>query len=242
MEDKIFLVKNLYGYEIVNSIPLNLPKNMITVYVTDSEETSELALSLGWDFAPVFKDYKHINDKFSRRKVIALINSYPHYFVPDNLKSIYKIFVCDSNIKSLWYNYNEFITTCPDDKPLYVTTGYYSGERDNILGEMYGHLNVKEWSYSHADIETNTKEYIRDLENLNIDWKSYSAVSAKYIGWNVKDPYYKILSNTLYKEYCKHLGGNIILTYMSILFSDNVYNYYTTDYNGFALTQHNFGG
>jgi len=241
MKDKIFLVKNLYGYEIVNPPPLNLPQDMITVYVTDDDNTSKLATSLGWDYAPVIQNYKHINDKFSRRKVVALINSYPHYFVPDNLKSIHKIFVCDSNIKSLWFNYKEFVKTSPDDKCLYLTSGYYSGERDNILGEMYGHLNVKEWSYGHFDIEANTKIYIHELENLNIDWRPHKVISAKYFGWNISSPYYKILSNILYKEYCKHLAGNIILTYMNMLYNDYVYNYEVKDCNGFELTKHNFG-
>jgi hypothetical protein len=35
---KVYLVKNLFEYEKVTPPPLNLPENMITVYVADSEE------------------------------------------------------------------------------------------------------------------------------------------------------------------------------------------------------------
>jgi hypothetical protein len=238
----IFLVKNFYNYECVIPPPKNLPTEMITVYVTDSQDNSTKAKDLGWNYSPIIEDYINIDDKFSRRKVVALVNSYPSAFLPAELKHINKIFVCDSNIEQLWSGYPNFVDSCKENKALYVTSGFYSGDRDNILSEMYGHLDVREWSYGHADIKKYSEIYIQDLENLNIDWRVKSVVSAKYIGWNTTHPFYKILSDTLYKEYCKHLAGNIILTYMSYIYSDYVNNFYTKDYLGYKLGAHRFGG
>jgi hypothetical protein len=78
------------------------------------------------------------------------------------------------------------------------------------------------------------------LTDAGVNTEQLSIVSAKYIGWNVKHPKYGELSDTLYSEYSVNLQGNIILTYISGLYKNFVYNYYENDYSGGVVNQHNF--
>jgi hypothetical protein len=64
-------------------------------------------------------------------------------------------------------------------------------------------------------------------------------VSAKYIGWNLRHEKYEMLSNLLFKEGSENLQGNIILTYMSGMYPDVIYNYNTKNYSGGILNEHN---
>jgi hypothetical protein len=243
-KNKIFLVKNFFGYEKVQSVPIDLPKDMISVYLTDNEETARTSKKLGWDYSVVDKNYTHITDYMERRILIGKINSYPKIFISDIMTnhSTNIVFVSDSNIVQLWNQYKNFVESCDDSKCLYVTSGYYASnsDRDNIESELYESLIQPRWSYNRDGMINCSNEYIKELESNGIDAKKVSVVSAKYIGWNTSHPKYKTISDKLYTEYIKNLQGNIILTYLSSIYSDSVNNYFCTDYTGGMCCGHNF--
>jgi hypothetical protein len=239
MTNDYFLVKNFFNYEKIIPPPKNLPKNLITVYVTDSDKNAETAKKLGWEITKVLNEYTNITDPFEKRKLVAFINSYPLKVVPE-LENPRYIFICDSNINDLWFNYRDFVEKCSDDYVLFVTSGYYTGNRDNIESECCVSCTVSRWFYNHEGIRKSTEKYKKILNDNNIDYNNLSVVSAKYIGWNVTHPDYKYLSDFLYKEYSENLQGNIILTYMSGIFNKKIYNFYTNDYTGASLNGHNY--
>ena len=233
----IFLVKNLFDYEEVIPPPSNLT-NMITVYITDSDHNVELAKSFGWNIVKKTDKFLNLTEKFERRIAIGYINSYPHKIVPEILDYDF-VFVCDSNIKSIWLEYENFINTCSYDKALFITSGNYLVD-DTITLELDRSLASLRWSYNHNNILECTNRYKSELIDNNIDPDSLSVVSAKYIGWNLKHEKYEFLSDILYNEICKNLQGNIILTYMSGLYKDYIYNYYTNNYQGGIINSHKF--
>ena len=232
----IFLVKNLFDYEEVIPPPSNLP-NMITVYITDSDHNVEFAKSFGWNIVKKTDKFLNLTEKFERRIAIGYINSYPHKIVPEILDYD---FVCDSNIKSIWLEYETFINSCSSDKALFITSGSYKSNEDTITLELDRSLTSLRWSYNHNNILECTNRYKSELTDNNIDPDSLSVVSAKYIGWNLKHEKYEFLSDILYNEICKNLQGNIILTYMSGLYKDYIYNYYTNNYQGGIINSHKF--
>ena len=234
-----FFVKNLYNYEKVIPPPSNLPKNLKTVYITDTEENKIKALNLGWDIVKKTNIFNGIENKFDRRKSVAFINSYPLRVVPEITDARF-IFICDSNIVNLWGLYENFVRSCSEDFTLFVTSGYYVGDRDTIMSECDHSCVANRWSYNHREIKNCTNRYIKDLNEKNVDVSKLSVVSAKYIGWNVNHPNYNNLSDFLYKEYSENLQGNIILTYMSGIFNEKIYNFYTNDYTGTRLNNHNY--
>lgn len=237
-DKNVFLVKNLYNYEKVIGPPSNLPNNFVKVYLTDSQANYELAIKLGWDIVKKTEDFLHITGLFERRKVISYINAFPHKLVPEVLDYNF-VFVCDSNIITLWDEYINFTDNCSSDHALFVTSGYYSGARDTIMSELKASF-VDRWSYNHNEIRESSNHYIQELKENNIDATDLSVVSAKYIGWNLKHKDYDFLSEMLYSEGCKHLQGNIILTYMYGLYPNIVYNYHTNNYKGGRLNSHNY--
>lgn len=234
----IFLVKNLFDYEEVIPPPSNLP-NMITVYITGSDHNVELAKSFGWNIVKKTDKFLNLTEKFERRIAIGYINSYPHKIVPEILDYDF-VFVCDSNIKSIWLEYETFINSCSSDKALFITSGSYKSNEDTITLELDRSLTSLRWSYNHNNILECTNRYKSELTDNNIDPDSLSVVSAKYIGWNLKHEKYEFLSDILYNEICKNLQGNIILTYMSGLYKDYIYNYYTNNYQGGIINSHKF--
>jgi hypothetical protein len=236
----IFLVKNLYDYEIVISPPKNLPNNMITYYVTDNENNANKAKMLGWDYVHVTTLFLDVIDKFDRRKSAAYINCFPHEFIDKNIQYDL-IFVCDSNIVSLWNNYSDFVSSCHSnfDKTLFLTNGYYDGDRNTITMEI-SHSNQSRWSYNYDSIVFNGNKYVKHLNDLNVNIPNLGVCSAKYIGWNPSHKNYKTITNKLYEEYTKHLQGNIILTYLSGLYKNDTFVYYSTNYNGGRLNNHKY--
>tara|TARA_B110000858_G_C17688789_1_gene420255 strand:- start:127 stop:855 length:729 start_codon:yes stop_codon:yes gene_type:complete len=235
----IFLVKNLFNYEIVVSPPNNLPDNFETVYVTDNDVNCDLAKNLGWGIVKKVEDYLHVTDKFQRRQVIGFINSFPHKVCPEVID--YKfVFVCDSNIIRLWDEYTVFTSNCTSDNALFITSGYYSNSRDTIMSERDESTRVSRWSYNRDEINSSTEKYISELKENNVDLSTLSVVSAKYIGWNLRHKDYDLLSNKLYSEYSINLQGNIILTYMSGLFPNGIYNFHTKKYEGGRLNSHRY--
>lgn len=234
-----FLVKNFFDYEKIIPPPKNLPKNLKTVYVTDNDNNTELLQNLGWEIVKIVNDYTHITDLFERRRLISYINSYPLKVVPELINPRY-IFICDSNIDSLWFKYQNFVDNCSDEFALFVTSGYHQNERDNIESECEISCQTNRWSYNHNEIRESTNRYKKILTDEGINPEQLSVVSAKYIGWNVKHPKYNELSDTLYNEGTINLQGNIILTYISGIYKNFVYNYYENDYSGGVVNQHNY--
>jgi hypothetical protein len=238
IDKNVFLVKNLFNYEKVISPPTNLPENFETVYLTDNDINCELAKNLGWGIVKKIEQFLNVQDKFERRKIIAFINSFPHRLVPEVLD--YKfVFVSDSNIVRIWDEYINFTESCTSKFALFVTSGYYSDERDTIMAECHQSANTERWDYNKNQIISSTNQYIEELNKKNIDVEKLSVVSAKYIGWNLNHVKYELLSNLLYKEGCENLQGNIILSYISGIFPDFVYNYNTKNYSGGILNSHN---
>lgn len=237
--NNIFLVKNFFSYEEIIKPPLNLPSGFTTVYVTDSESNCDIAKNLGWNITKNISKFLNITDSFERRKSIAYINCYPHELVPEIL-DYNLVFVSDSNIQSLWNNYVTFVNLSNEsDKALFVTSGYYNDDKDNISFEC-DRSGQKRWGYNHKEIKNNTQLYINDIKSKNIDVSKLSVISAKYIGWNLHHPDFKLLSDKLYEEYTKHLQGNIILTYMSGMYPDSIFNYHCNDYSGGKVNSHKF--
>ena len=236
----IFLVKNLYNYELAIEPPKNLPNNMITYYVTDNIEIANKVKSLGWDHVCITDKFLNITDKFEKRKSIAYINSFPHEFIKENIEYDL-IFVCDSNIFSLWKKYSDFVLNCHTnlDNALFLTNGYYKAHRNTIAVEIKA-SNQARWRYNYKEIEKNGNDYILHLKSLNIDPNNLGVCSAKYIGWNPKHKNYNILTKELYNEYSKHLQGNVILTYFSGIYKNDTFVYYTNEYDEQGLNSHNY--
>jgi len=239
MNDRnVFLVKNLFNYEKVIPPPTNLPENFQTVYLTDNDINCELAKNLGWGIVKKIEQFLNVEDKFERRKIIAFINSFPHKLVPEVLD--YKfVFVSDSNIVRLWDDYIVFTQNCSNEFALFVTSGYYSDDRDTIMAECNQSANTERWAYNKNEIIDSTNRYLTELKEKNIDVDNLSVVSAKYIGWNLHHEKYELLSNLLFKEGIENLQGNIILSYMSGIYSNDIYNYNTKNYSGGILNEHN---
>jgi len=238
IDRNVFLVKNLFNYEKVIPPPTNLPENFQTVYLTDNDINCELAKNLGWGIVKKIEQFLNVEDKFERRKIIAFINSFPHKLVPEVLD--YKfVFVSDSNIVRLWDEYIVFTQNCSNEFALFVTSGYYSDDRDTIMAESNQSANTERWAYNKNEIIDSTNRYLTELKEKNIDVDNLSVVSAKYIGWNLHHEKYELLSNLLFKEGSENLQGNIILSYMSGIYSNDIYNYNTKNYSGGILNEHN---
>ena len=65
----IFMVKNFFDYEKIIPPPINLSKNLKSLYVTDSIQNVNLAKSLGWNYTFLYDKDLNIIDKFERRKL-----------------------------------------------------------------------------------------------------------------------------------------------------------------------------
>jgi hypothetical protein len=234
----IFLVKNLYNYEQVIPPPLNLPDNFITVYVTDNDTNGNLAKNLGWDYVNITDKFNNVTDLFQKRISIAYINSFPHEFIDTNID--YRLIcVCDSNIISLWDTFYNFVEKCDDNHSLFITNGYYSGHRNTLISEL-NHSNQSRWSYNYQNIKKSYNDYQKELTEVGVDINSLGVCSAKYIIWNPSHKSYKKITEKLYEKYCFNLQGNIILTYMSGLYSDDIFVYHCNVYNNALLNNHNY--
>lgn len=233
----IYLTKHFWGYEQLNPPPKNLPDNMKKIYVTDNKEYEKTLLDLGWDMVSIITDYVNVTDLRQRRLIISEINCFPLRFIPE-LSHFKYIFICDSNVTTLWWNYVNFVNTCTDDKCLFVTTDWYDGERNNIVSEYLASAQPR-WDYSYENMRISKDEYIRIFNSLGVDVNSVGVCSAKYFGWNAHHPMYDEMSKHFYEEYVKHIQGNIILSYMGVVY-DNFVLKYKGDYDGGSVSHHNF--
>lgn len=242
MKPDIFLVKNLYNYEQVISPPTNLPKNMLTVYITDNDENINKAKYLGWNICTLTKKFLNETDSYKKRLAIGYINAFPHHFL-DKQTDYNFIFVSDSNIKKLYVEYQDFVTTCNENFCLFVTSGYYSGFRNNILAEAESSIRHNpRWDYFHDGLEKRTWFYSDYFYHNNIDISKVSVCSAKYIGWNTEHPFYNLVSNDFYNEHLIHLQGNIILSYIKEKYKKYVYECNQQIYTDGQTVSHNYLG
>lgn len=237
-KQNVLFTKNLFGYELIIPPPNNLPDDMFTIYLTDNNTNKDVALSMGWNEVIVTDEFSHITDNFNKRFSIGYINSHPHKFIKNILDYNY-IFMIDSNVQTLWSGYDNFINLCKEDYALYVTSGYYPTDVDNLHQESL-RSNQTRWSYNFSEIQNSTQRYIDDLISNNVDIDQLSICSAKYFGWNPHHKEYSFLTNLMYEEHKKHIQGNIILTYLLGKYPNYVYNFKNDQYVGGLLTSHNY--
>jgi hypothetical protein len=234
----ILFTKNLFGYEHIIPPPSNLPDNMHTLYLTDSESNKELALSMGWDEVIVTHEFSHITDNFGRRSSIGYINSHPHKFIK-NILDYNFVFMIDSNVQSFWVGYDDFVSSCSNEHALYVTTRYYPVGIDNLHHELI-RSNQDRWRYNFSEIKNSTEFYMEDLQKDGVDVDNLNICSAKYFGWNPHHKMYLFLTNFMYSEHKKHIQGNIVLTYLLGKYPNYIFNYKNNQYVGGSLTAHNY--
>ena len=231
-----FLFKNLFNYDTVLPPPINIPKNIDTIYLTDNEKTQNDALSKGWKFSYVTEKFLNNVTSIEKRNAIAYINCYPEKIV-DDIKNYNYIFICDSNVIKLDSKYLEFINSASDKHALYVTSGWYSGIHNNILEEMKRSLGNNRWSYDFKNIIDSTKKYLQDFYNMKINYHNIPVVSAKYIGWNINHERKNIIADYVFNEYSKHLQGNIIFSTCLVLYTEDTLHY-TKFLNDGQVEQH----
>lgn len=230
-----YATKNLWGYERVHQVPVNLPAGMNPIYITDNEATAMEAASKGWLNVVITDRFLNITDKTQRRTAIGMINCYPEMFV--NLSNYDRVYVCDSNIISLPSNYADFINH-DVEKACYTYSGYYKGTDDNIVKELYRSVNSR-WAYNRKGMEEATRDYLQIMTELEIDYRKESVSSAKYIGWNLKHKDKNTVANYVYKEYIRHLQGNIIFTIARVIYPDLVSNFRILN-DDCQLSAHNY--
>jgi hypothetical protein len=224
MTDTCLVFKNLFGYDPVPRVPGRMPPGMTPVYITDSQSDKRLAESYGWT-AYCIDEYNGTTDSFEKRKVIAKINCYPEQVVPDLLEYTY-IFICDSNVVTLDSNYEEFVKLAKNGgKPLFVTSGYYSGRSNTMNKELMRSLGNGRWSYNFDKMQESTYRYLHTLRERNLSIDNTPVVSAKFIGWNIKSEFKSMLADIVYNEYMIHLQGNIIFSYVLQIHPEHVEHY-----------------
>lgn len=232
----IYMVKNLFGYEEIASPPLNLPKEIITVYLTDNTEAVDLAKSLGWDLSISTNKFINAQTEKDKRMAVAYINCFPNEFIPNDIE--YKlIFISDSDVISLFDDYVNFADKCDESYCLFITSGYYANKKDNIKNELI-RSKQERWKNFYRDIEERTTFYLSEFQKINIDYKNVSVSSAKYIGWNPRHEKFSLLSNVLYEEYKKNIQGNIVLSYLKKIYPEIILDYYTENYRNGKTRNH----
>jgi hypothetical protein len=237
---KIYFTKNLWGYEKITGPPTNISKDMKTVYLTDDSSKKQELLSLGWNYVEIITKYKDVNDFKTRRQIISEINCFPSKFI-NEITDFEFVFVTDSNIVEIWDMYDDFVKKSFSDKCLYMVHGWYTGDRNTIKSECENSMQHR-WKYDHENIKKSSEKYINEIKSMGIDEKSIPVYSAKYFGWNVKHPMYDTISKKFYEEYMNHLQGNIILSYLSVIYSNYVFSYeYEVEKNpNGKINSHNF--
>jgi hypothetical protein len=233
-----YLAINLWEYEKILRVPEGLPEDMIPFYITDSEKILKEARSKGWYGAVVSRFSKEM-DNHERRKIVANIQCYPERYI--DLSNYRYVFVCDSNIIKLPSNYKKFVEFgITSGKACFTESGYYSGARDNIYNE-YLASNQPRWTYNYSAMGDCVAGYIKEMENLGINYRNESIASGKYIGWDLKHPEKNVVSDFVCKEEEKHIQGNIILTMARVLYPYLVSNFRSLKGDG-SLSGHNFQG
>jgi len=220
---RCLIVKNFFSYDPVVAKP-ELPKGVDGIYITDNEEDQKKALSLGWNKAFLVTQFLTVIDPLRKREIIALMNCYPETVVSELLAYDY-VFICDSNVVKLDSNYQVFLDQASSNYALYVTSGWYRGDENNITRELVRSLANSRWSYNFNEITSCYQTYVQLLDRVGLNPGQCPVVSAKYIGWNLRHPTKKTIADFVYGEYMKHLQGNITISVTAKLFPNDVYHY-----------------
>lgn len=211
-----FITKNLWDYENINAVPPNLPGGLRPYYICDNKNKSVDICANGWELI-LEERYINIQDKKQRRSKIIEINCTPELYLP----GYDYYFVVDSNIKTLPSNYGDFINKMNKDIALLIETGYYKDDEDNILMELRRSLGGR-WRYDDVNMTEAVNRYLRWIENLQIDFRTVSVASMKYLAWNPSHPRKKEIAEFIISEGEKHLQGNIIISMLPYLFPGSV--------------------
>ena len=224
-ETKVCLLfKNLFNFDKVLPVPLNLPMMMDTIYLTDNTKTQTDALSKGWKYSYVTEKFLNSVSNIEKRNAIAYINCYPEKIIP-YIKNYDYIFICDSNVIKLDTNYGEFINSVSDKHALYITSGWYNGIDNNIEKELERSLLENRWSYDFKNIIDNTHKYLQMFHDIKMSYRNIPVAIAKYIGWNINHERKNIIADYVFNEYCKHLQGNIIFSTCLVLYPEDTLHY-----------------
>ena len=240
---RVLLGMNMFDYESVNPVPENSP-DATAVYVTDSEQNCQLALSGGWDIAINCQDFSGIEDLGERRKALSVFHHSPHALIQSHvdLRPVEQICLYDTNVTRFWDRYRHFVDSSTPDKCLYVTTGYYQGWRDNMVSELVYSLIQQRWSHSHDEMAESLERYLRDFTQSGIMVQTQSVASAKFVCWNIKTSAAPYLSIIVSAEFARNMQGNIIYSYLAAKMPKWVGQYYCEDYSGLGMSAHRFAG
>jgi len=233
-----YVAKNFFNYEDIHPVPQLVPGNLVTMYLTDSEQNKQKALSLGWDRAYVDESLLNINDHLKRRVSISHINCYPERHILE-LSNFDKAFITDSNIIRIDSAFSDFIIQCSEQYTLYgIKHSWYHGDGDNISSEMRRSYQQR-WAYNWSQMQDNTNRYIEIFKEMGMDYMKIPVMNIKYMGWNMKKKQENKIADLLWEEYNKHLQGNIILSYLWATNQGDVFNYCGFR-NDEALVHHKF--
>lgn len=177
----------------------------------------------------------NVNDYFERRKIIGFITCFPETVIPE-LNDYDFIFCCDSNVVKFYPEYKNFVNSTSNNKALYVTSGYYVGNKDNLDMELQRSLNNTRWCYNFDMMKICFKKYKKMLLDLNIKTENCVVCSAKYIGWNMKTK--DNIAKFVYEEITKNLQGNIIFSVAMQLFKDETAHFRNGFFGG-KVNSHN---
>jgi hypothetical protein len=226
--DKCVLFVNLWNYDPVLPIPKNAPPNVDYIYVTDTDNNVSMAKNFGYTVYK-YDIHQDLTDKFERIKIIGKFKSIPEEMIIELAKYKY-IFECDANILVFDIAYTDFINNACDDYALFVTTGCYSGQQDNIYEEYKRSITVRRWSYNFKNMTDTFNTYLELFKQKNMNPLECRVVSAKYIGWNIQHKNKKLISKFVCDEYMNHLQGNIIFSVALNLFPQDIFHFR----NGFS--------
>ena len=215
-----FLTFNFFDYEHIHPVPKGVPEYMETVYLTDTERNKDLALKAGWQKAFVIKNFISREDGFEKRKAIGAIKAYPEVYV-NELNDYDKIFMTDPNTLVLDSNYAKFVESFDDKYTLCVITGYW--KQTGMLFELNMSVAQPRWEYNAEAMKTSYDRYVKELGEYGA--LKCSLVSARYIGWNMKNKKSNDLAEVYFKESQIHVQGNMILTYLYAKYPNDVFAY-----------------
>lgn len=231
---------NLFDYEFVTPPPKNLPEEFVTFYITDCLENANLAKDLGWDYPIIFDEFLNETDKFKKRITVSYVKIFFERFIP-NIEEFDLVFFVDSNVKQLFDGWFDFVKDSIHNKDSFVINtikGWClnkNQDQNTINHELQLSLVQARWSYNFEPMKNRVTQYITELKEQNIVGP---IVSAKYIVWNPHHKEKNLIQNIFFEESNIHLQGNIILSYLSCKFPNNVRTFFTQKFSNGELSNH----
>ncbi len=215
-----FMTFNFFDYEYVLPVPKGVPEYMETVYLTDTIENAGLAVEAGWKEVFCVRDFVHIADNFGKRRAIGAIKTFPEAYVQE-LGEYDKIFMTDPNTLVLDSNYSKFVESFEDKYTLCITTGYW--KQTGMWFELTMSLGQPRWQYNAKEMTDAYNRYVKELGEYGA--LKCPLVSARYIGWNMKNKKTNDLAQIYLQESNAHIQGNMILTYLYAKCPDMIFAY-----------------